>query len=99
MKSIRIADMTLRAAGARGGLSFKEKLEIARELDRLGADVIETAPLSGGKTDALLVRTIASLVQGGTLACPAGRTPESVAEAWEAVRGAKKPRLILPLPV
>ena len=101
MKTIRIADMTLRAALERGtgSLSFKENLEIARELDRLGADVIETGPLSGGKTDALLVRTVASLVQNSTLACPAGRTPESVSESWEAVRGAKRPRLILPLPV
>ena len=101
MKNIRIADGTLRLFSAENGhsLSFKEKLEVARELDKLGADVIETAPILNGKTDALLVRTVASLVQSSTLACPTGRTAESVAEAWEAVKGAKKPRLIVPLPV
>ena len=101
MRTIRLADVTLRVSGAKGenSLSFKQKLEIARELDRLGADVIETAPLLDAKTDALLVRTIASLVTEGTLACPALRTEESVAEVWEALKGAKKPRIVVPLPV
>lgn len=101
MRTIRLADVTLResAAKAESSLSFKQKLEIARELDRLGADVIETAPLLDAKTDSLLVRTVASLVTGSTLACPAGRTEESVAEVWEALRGAKKPRIVVALPV
>ena len=50
MKTIRVADMTLRAeAEAPFTLSFKEKLEVARELDRLGVDVIETAPSGTGR--------------------------------------------------
>ena len=101
MREIRLADCTLRVCGAKTGnsLSFKEKLEIARELDALGADVIEVAPILEAKTDSLLVRTLSTLVLRSTLACPAGRTEASVAAAWEALKGAKKPRLVVPLPV
>ena len=100
MKTIRFADTTLRAAGKDGrSLSFREKLEIARELDRLGADVIETAPITDAKSDALLVKTVAALVTESVLSCPVGLTEESVALSGAAVSGAKKPRLLVHLPV
>lgn len=101
MKQIKIADVTLRegASGAKFPLSFKEKLELARELDRLGVDVIETAPIINEKTDALLIRTIAGLIKNSVLACPVGMTEESVGEAWKAVSGAASPRLVVSLPV
>ena len=55
MRTIKLIDMTLRETGAirDNTLSFKEKLEIARILDRLKADVIELPPLSGSKADQL----------------------------------------------
>lgn len=101
MKTIRLADMTLYTAAVGNGytLSFKEKLEIARELDKLGVDVIETAPILDGKTDALLVRTAASLIQNSVLSCPVGQSLEGVEQAWNAVSGAAKPRLVVKLPV
>ena len=98
MKTIHIADGTLRTPTA-AGLSFKEKLEIARELDKLGVDVIETAPILDSQADPLLIRTIASLVKNGSLSCPAGQSKESLQEAWEAVKGAARPRLLVTLPV
>ena len=64
MRTLKFIDMTLRqAANARGReLSFKEKLEVARSLDRLKADTIELAPISDSKADQLANRTIASMV-------------------------------------
>ena len=41
MKTIYISDVTLREAGRAGTLSFKERVEIARSLDRLQVDAIE----------------------------------------------------------
>lgn len=101
MKTIKIADMTLRQAASSQSfsLSFKEKLELVRELDRLGTDVIETAPITDGKTDALLIRTLASITKNSVLSCAAGLTTESVNAAWEAVKGATKPRLHVIVPV
>ena len=101
MKQITLADMTLRAEAGRGesSLSFKEKIEIARELDKLGVDVIETGAVSDEKTDTLLIRTIGSLVRSSVLSCPVGHSPEGVERAWNAVMGAAKPRLLVSLPV
>jgi len=101
MKSIKIADTTMGSEGMRAGysLSFKEKLEFARELSRLGVDIIEFAPLSGDKTDQLLIRTVASLVKNSILSCPTGLTEESLERAWGAVMNAEKPRLLVSVPV
>ena len=53
MKTIKLIDMTLALLPTlrQGALSFKEKLEIARSLDRLKVDGIELAPTDGGKAD------------------------------------------------
>lgn len=44
MQNVEIMDMTLRASGqlSASGLSFKEKLEIAKLLEKLRVDVVET---------------------------------------------------------
>ena len=64
MKTIRISDITLREIdrGRSAALSFKERLEITRTLDRLQADAIELPPIRDAKADALRNKTIASLV-------------------------------------
>ena len=41
MKTIKISDVTLREAQRAAAISFKERIEIARTLDRLRMDVIE----------------------------------------------------------
>ena len=53
MKTIKLIDMTLALLPTlrEGALTFKEKLEIARSLDRLKVDGIELAPIDGGKGD------------------------------------------------
>jgi 2-isopropylmalate synthase len=101
MKQIKITDITLReeSAAPSFSLSFKEKIELARELDKLGIDVIETAPITDEKTDALLVRTISSLVKHAVLSCPTGLTADSVAAAWNAIMGAAHPRMLVSIPV
>ena len=65
MRKINIADITLSesAAGKDLTLSFKEKLEIAKHLDKMKVDVLELPQLENLKTDALLVRTIATTVR------------------------------------
>lgn len=97
MKQIKIADMTL--SGARNGLSFKQKLEIARKLERLGVDTVELSELSGDKADTLLVRTIASFVKNSTLSVGATSSPAAVERAAEALSGAAHPRIRVELPM
>ena len=100
MKSIKLIDMTLgQLPGTReGALTFKEKLEIARGLDRLRVDGIELAPADGGKADQLAARTIASLV-ASPLTAQVDVTAKNIGDVWEGVRGAKQPRLNVVAPL
>ena len=95
MKHIRIADTTL----CRGHFTFKEKIEIARQLERLCVDVIELPAITEVRSDTLLVRTMASFVKSATLSVAAGITAESVELAAAALEGAAKPCIRIELPV
>ena len=99
MKKVSITDITLRRASETGALGFKEKLEIAKCLDRVNISAIELAPLTESKADSIFVKTLASVIRNTTLALPAGRTPESAERAWEALRSASRARLIVDVPV
>ncbi|MBO7175939.1 MAG: hypothetical protein J6W14_01065 [Clostridia bacterium] len=101
MRTIRIADRTLTETGKNTGvaLSFKERIEIARHLDNLHADIIELPPIENTRTDTLLVRTVAAFVKHSCLSMPVGMTEETVEEAWQCVRGAAHPRLRVVLPL
>ncbi len=101
MKKITIADATLRECARRGdiALSFKEKIEIAKLLDKLCIDVIEAAPITDEKIDTLVLRTISPLLQNSTLSCPVGSSVEEADRAMKSISGTKKPRLLVSLPV
>ena len=100
MKTIKLIDMTLREVNAlrEGALTFKEKLEIARGLDRLKVDGIELAPVGDGKADLLSNKTIAAMVSTALIAA-VDVAAGSVEETWESVRGARHPRLNLLSPL
>ncbi len=101
MKKITIADATLRECARRGdiALSFKEKIEIAKLLDKLNIDVIEAAPITDEKIDTLVLRTISPLLMNSILSCPVGSSVEEADRAMKSIAGAKKPRLLVSLPV
>ncbi len=100
MKKLQLIDMTLRRTQAEGAreLTFKEKLEIARSLDRLRVDAIELAPISGSKADLLTNRTIASMVSARISAGVDISAPHTE-ETWESVRTARSASLNLLTPV
>ena len=100
MRTVKFIDMTLREAGRIRGreLSFKEKLEVARSLDRLRSDTIELAPIAGGRADQLANRTIASMV-ATRISAAVDISVGNIEETWESVRSAKKPKLNLLVPL
>lgn len=100
MKTAIISDITLRkAAGGKGvALSFREKLETAKLLDRLGADVIELPAIADRKADTLLLKTICPLVRHSVISCVGGTSKEETDRAWAAISTAAKPRLHIMLP-
>lgn len=101
MRKIQIVDVSLREQAACNGssLSFKEKIEVARQLEKLNVDAIETAPIVNGKNDIVFLHTLAPLMTRCILACPVGLDPELLPDTWEALRIAKHPRLNVVAPV
>lgn len=97
MNRIQIADTTLCPQG--NTYSFKEKLEIARQLEKLHVDIIELPEIAGGKTDTLLVRTISAFVKDSVLSVAAGSTMQSIEDAAAALNNAKNPRIRIELPL
>ncbi len=97
MKQIKISDVTL--CDVKNNLSFKQKLEIARKLERLGVDAIELSEIGLSKADTLLVRTISSFVNNSVISVAATASPESVDRAAEALSSAAHPRIRIELPM
>lgn len=100
MTTIRISDQTLRSNETQKSpvSSFREKVEIIKEMDRLCVDVIETTCRTEQKADALLLHTAAPLLRHSTLSCACELTLEGIDAAWEAIKAAAKPRLLLSVP-
>lgn len=94
---MRIADRTLCRENCT--FSFKEKIEICRQLEKLKVDVIELPAIENPKTDILFVRTASSFVGGCVLSMCVGMTAESFEQAAQAISAAKHPRLRIEAPV
>lgn len=99
MERIRISDMTMKQGGKEFTLSFKEKIELSKLLDKLGVSVIELEGIQNARIDALRIKSIAMAVKESVVAVPVQLNAESVAAAWSAVSQAKHPRLQVCAPV
>ena len=90
-----IFDTTLRdgeqAAGA--AMTMDEKLEIARQLERLGVDVIEAGFPISSPGDFAAVQAIAREVRNPIICALAHANPNAVDRAWEAIKEARHPRI------
>jgi len=95
MDRLIIFDTTLRdgeqAAG--GTLNIQEKLEIARQLEKLGVDVIEAGFPISTPGDFEAVKLIAREVRTPIICALARAHPDDIDRAWEAVKGAEHPRI------
>lgn len=90
---IKIFDTTLRDGEQTPGVSLniQEKLEIARQLVRLGVDVIEAGFAISSPGDFEAVKTVAENVKGATIASLSRAMEKDIDRAWEAVRNAESP--------
>ena len=59
MNKIRISDVTMKQTGPEISLSFREKIELSKLLDKLGVDIIELEPIAQPKIDALRIKSVA----------------------------------------
>ena len=99
MNEIRISDITMKQTGADFSLSFKEKIELSKLLDKLGVSVIELEPITQPRIDSLRIKSVAAAVKDSILAVPVALNTESVQATWNALKGARKARLQVCAPV
>jgi 2-isopropylmalate synthase len=95
MDKVIIFDTTLRdgeqAAGAT--LNLQEKMEIARQLAKLGVDVIEAGMPVNSQPELEAVKAIAKEIRTATICGLARALPEDIERAWEALKDAEDPRI------
>ncbi len=95
VRMIRIFDTTLRDGEQSPGASMnvEEKVMIAKQLARLGVDIIEAGFAFSSPGDFEAVRRIAREVEGPTVCSLARAKSEDINRAWEALKGAPKVRI------
>ncbi len=100
MTNILISDVTLRLERkpTEAALSFREKLEIARALDRLRLSGVELPSIQNEKADTLLVKSIASAVKESRVVLATTLSTEGVELAYAAIKEAVKPCLQISAP-
>jgi len=94
-RTVRIFDTTLRDGEQSPGCSMnlKEKLEMAKQLERLKVDVLEAGFAISSPGDFEAVQAVAATLTDCTVASLARCVPADIDRAWEAVRGAADPRI------
>ena len=93
---VQIFDTTLRDGEQSPGasLNIDEKVEIARQLERLGVDIIEAGFPISSPGDFEAVRRVAATVSDRITICGLTRAvPKDIDVAWDALKGAKRPRI------
>ena len=92
---INIFDTTLRDGEQAPGatLNRAEKLEIARQLAKLGVDIIEAGFPIASPDDFEAVKAIAGEIEGPRIAGLARAMEKDIVAAWDAVKAAEKPRI------
>lgn len=95
MRIIRIFDTTLRDGEQSPGASMnvEEKLQVAKQLVRLGVDIIEAGFPIASDGDFEAVNRIANEVKGATIAGLARAKEADIKRAYEAVKNASKKRI------
>jgi 2-isopropylmalate synthase len=92
---INIFDTTLRDGEQSPGVNLNqlEKLEIARQLERFGVDVMEAGFPASSHGDFEAVRSIARTIKNASVAGLARATKSDIDITWEALKDAADPRL------
>lgn len=92
---VKIFDTTLRDGEQSPGCSMNltEKLEMARQLEKLRVDIIEAGFAISSPGDFESVRAISETVRTPVVASLARLTQKDIDTAWDAVRVAQHPRI------
>jgi 2-isopropylmalate synthase len=92
---VTIFDTTLRDGEQSPGCSMtaNEKVRMAHQLDRLGVDIIEAGFPISSDSDFNAVQAVGHEIRRPTIAALARCRREDIERAWDALRGAARPRI------
>ncbi len=92
---VKIFDTTLRDGEQSPGASMnvEEKVIIARQLARLGVDIIEAGFAISSPGDFEAVKRIGREIEGPVICSLARAKPDDIDRAWEALKDAARPRI------
>jgi 2-isopropylmalate synthase len=95
VRKISFFDTTLRDGEQSPGvnLNLKEKLAIARQLERLGVDVMEAGFPASSQADFQSVQEIAREIKGCSVTGLARSVKSDIDAAWEALKDGASPRI------
>jgi 2-isopropylmalate synthase len=95
MRIIKIFDTTLRDGEQSPGATMNvyEKLQLAKQLERLGVDIIEAGFAIASPGDFEAVKAISAEVKNSVICSLARAKLEDIERAWEAVKEAEKKRI------
>ncbi|MGY3715528.1 2-isopropylmalate synthase [Sutcliffiella cohnii] len=95
MRKIDVFDTTLRDGEQSAGVNLNtvEKLEIAKQLERLGVDIMEAGFPAASKGDLEAVKLIAQTVKNSSVTGLARSNKKDIDAAWEALKYSAEPRL------
>ncbi len=95
MRMIKIFDTTLRDGEQSPGCSMNinEKIEMARQLEAMGVDIIEAGFAASSQGDYNAVKALAKEIKNCTVASLARSLPQDIDSAWGAVKYTENPRL------
>jgi 2-isopropylmalate synthase len=94
-RHVKIFDTTLRDGEQSPGISLNahEKVEIARQLERLGVDIIEAGFAISSAGESQAVRAVAAAVRSCSVASLNRTQPADIEASWAALRDAAAPRM------
>jgi 2-isopropylmalate synthase len=97
VRKVDIFDTTLRDGEQSAGVNLHphEKLEIARQLERYGVDVMEAGFAASSKGDFLSVQQIGQTIKNCTVVGLARANKVDIDSTWEALKGAAHPGIHL----
>jgi len=95
MRIVKIFDTTLRDGEQSPGASMniQEKLMVAKQLAKLGVDIIEAGFAYSSPGDFEAIKTIGNEVEGPIICSLARAREEDIKSAWEALKEARKRRI------
>jgi len=101
MKRLIVNDTTIFEVSKAGRrIAFKDRVEAARLLDNTSVDAIELPEFSGDKTEEILIKSVATVVNNATVSVRVPlNAPEYAEAAAEALKNAKCARLSVEAPV